>query len=58
MNDAAVVALVVGFTAQAAIALGAWIKTQRDIAEVKTDIRWLKSYATHRRRNDHGPKSS
>ena len=58
MNDAAVIALVVGFTAQAAIALGAWIKTQRDIAEVKTDIRWLKSYATHRRGQNHGPESA
>ena len=58
MNDTVIASLLIAFVAQFVIVLGAWIKTQRDIAEVKTDIRWLKSYATHRRRNDHGPKSS
>lgn len=58
MTDPVVVTLIIGFIAQAGVVLGAWIKTQRDITEVKTDIRWLKRYAQHRRESNHGTESA
>lgn len=54
MSDAVVVSLLIAFIAQFGVVLGAWIKTQRDLTEVKTDIHWLKQYAQHRRDSDHG----
>lgn len=58
MSDAVIVSLLIAFVAQFGIVLGAWIKTQRDITEVKTDIRWLKKYAQHRRGSNHGTESA
>lgn len=58
MNTPEFVALIVALVAHTFVFIGAWIKTQSDITEVKTDIKWLKEYATHRRGRTNGAKSA
>jgi hypothetical protein len=46
--------LIGAFIAQAATVIGAWVRVQKDITEVKTDIGWLKQHAQQRRSEPHG----
>ena len=56
MSSELVIVLIGALVGHSVVFIGAWIKTQSDITEVKTDIKWLKEYATHRRGRNDGKK--